>query len=305
MTNKVSNWARLETVGVSVVLLLVFGYINASAVSERNDTAISPTGTINLLSWPRSAFHLHLSTKTDQDRSITDSQIFIWNAEGHLLISGQRWGYIRTKDTFRDYHVVVEYRYVGPTSGSRSEKARDSGLLLHAFGADGSRGTGTWIPCIEVQIMEGATGDFIVLGPKDDAGNTLPLQLRSTGTKVAASDRLARYDPKGEPVHLPGPGAGHNILRWNGRDPNYQEVKGWRGPGDVEHETGTWNRLDVICDNDSITVYVNGHFINKGWNCMPTAGWIGLQSEGAEVAYRRWTLHPLGGEKIPRVASKQ
>jgi hypothetical protein len=42
--------------------------------------------------------------------------------------------------------------------------------------------------------------------------------------------------------------------------------------------------------NDSISVWVNNDFVNKGWNCTATSGQIALQAEGAEVEFRKVVL---------------
>ena len=44
---------------------------------------------------------------------------------------------MRTNDDYRDYHLVLEYKFTGPTMGTREGKARDNGILIHAHGPDG------------------------------------------------------------------------------------------------------------------------------------------------------------------------
>lgn len=62
---------------------------------------------------------------------------------------------------------------------------------------------------------------------------------------------------------------------------------------DAEKPNGEWNTVEVVCDGDSITNIVNGVVVNKGTGASLTKGRIVLQSEGAEVFYRKVELHPL------------
>jgi hypothetical protein len=62
---------------------------------------------------------------------------------------------------------------------------------------------------------------------------------------------------------------------------------------DAEKPTGEWNTVEVVCDGDKITNIVNGVVVNEGTNASETKGRILLQSEGAEVFYRKVELRSL------------
>ena len=62
---------------------------------------------------------------------------------------------------------------------------------------------------------------------------------------------------------------------------------------DAEKPHGEWNTVEVICDGDTITNIVNGVVVNRGTDASETKGKIVLQSEGAEVFYRKVELRPL------------
>lgn len=62
---------------------------------------------------------------------------------------------------------------------------------------------------------------------------------------------------------------------------------------DNEKPSGEWNVVEVICDGDKITNIVNGVVVNQGTKASVTKGKILLQSEGAEVFYRKVELMPL------------
>ena len=65
---------------------------------------------------------------------------------------------------------------------------------------------------------------------------------------------------------------------------------------DAEKPSGEWNVVEVICDGDKITNIVNGVVVNEGSKASVTKGKILLQSEGAEIFYRRVVLKPLASK---------
>jgi len=62
---------------------------------------------------------------------------------------------------------------------------------------------------------------------------------------------------------------------------------------DSEHAPGEWNTMRIRCEGSSVTVWVNGDKVNEGTNCTASKGAISLQSEGAEIHFRRVELIPL------------
>ena len=63
---------------------------------------------------------------------------------------------------------------------------------------------------------------------------------------------------------------------------------------DSEAPAGEWNHMRIECRGDRIDVWVNGDMVNQGFDCTASRGRIALQAEGAEVAFRRVELTPLG-----------
>jgi len=55
---------------------------------------------------------------------------------------------------------------------------------------------------------------------------------------------------------------------------------------DSEHDLGQWNHLKIWCNQDQVTVWVNGVLVNKGFGATATKGQIALQAEGAEVEFK-------------------
>ena len=207
-------------------------------------------------------------------------------ADGAIHVSGQEWGCVTTRDEYENYHLMVEYKWGQTTWEPRTGNARDSGILLHSVGEDGAFGK-TWMYSIECNVIEGGTGDFIVVGDGSDAYSvTAPVcPEKSAGCYI--------YDPKEA-----GPtGTIHSgRINWFARDPEWQDVKGFRGKRDLEKPIGEWNRVECLAVGDRIVVKLNGVLVNSCRDVKPRRGRIQLQSEGAEIFFRRVDLTPVQGD---------
>jgi len=60
----------------------------------------------------------------------------------------------------------------------------------------------------------------------------------------------------------------------------------------TEKPLGKWNAMKIKCEDDSITVWLNGVLVNKGYNCSASEGQIALQAEGSQVAFKNLVLIP-------------
>ena len=98
--------------------------------------------------------------------------------------------------------------------------------------------------------------------------------------------------PDGDPVTIH-----KGRINWYGRDPDWEDVKGFRGRQDVEKPVGEWNRLECVVNGKEITAILNGTLVNHGIDVRPRKGRIQIQSEGAEVFFRRVELVPLKSER--------
>ena len=177
---------------------------------------------------------------------------------GILHITGQYYGCLATKETnFANYKLVAEFKWGEKTWPPRETNACDSGILIHCSGKDQ-----VWPKSIEAQIIEGGTGDILVVN-----GAYLTVEGVTKGPKIARFDRP-------------------------GRNP-WRDEKGFRGPHEIEQPRGEWNRMEVLCDGDKVAITVNGHKTLEGVNSSPRSGKILIQSEGAEIFFRRLDVYPL------------
>lgn len=60
-----------------------------------------------------------------------------------------------------------------------------------------------------------------------------------------------------------------------------------------EKPLGEWNRMVVVCKENTIDVSVNGDNVNFGYNCTASRGKIAVQAEGSEVEFRKIALTKL------------
>lgn len=219
--------------------------------------------------------------------------------DGLLHVTGDGFGSLITNKAYRDYHLVLEYRWGEKTWPNRENAARDSGLLIHSNGVDGGY-SGIWKPSIEVQIIEGGVGDFVLVPGNDVAGKPVPLSLTAHVTHDRDDEVVWNEEGKEETYD----NAKTRRINWKDRDPDWDDVKGFRGPKDVDSPGQEWTRLDVFADGDRITTFVNGVKVNEATDVSPTSGQIRLQTELAEVFFRRWELYPLGSGPIPAPAEQ-
>ncbi len=198
--------------------------------------------------------------------------------DGMIRISGEEWGCITTHAEYENYSLVVEFKWGGLTFQPRIDKARDSGLLLHSQGEDGSS-QGIWIHSIECQIIEGGTGDFIVVGDGSDQ-----FKISSTVALEKQGNSFI-FQPDG---HIETIQQGR--INWFGRDPGWTDVLGYQGKNDVENPFGEWNTVECIAEDGQLSIFLNGTLVNRATDVKPDKGRIQIQSEGAEIFFRRIDL---------------
>jgi len=195
-----------------------------------------------------------------------------------IRISGEEFGCITTNDEFENYKIIVEFKWGEITFEPRVDKARDSGLLLHSIGEDGGS-DGTWMHSIECQIIEGGTGDFIVVGDGSRKFSiTCPVAPGKQGNSYV-------FQPSGNRVTI-----NSGRINWFARDPEWKDIKGFRGVKDIEKPVGEWNKIECLVKDKEIFIYLNGTLVNHAVDVQPQKGRIQIQSEGAEIFFRRIVL---------------
>lgn len=204
-----------------------------------------------------------------------------------LHVSGKGYGACITEKEYENYHLLVEFKWGDKTWEPRATKARDSGIMLHCVGEEGAV-EDVLMESVECQMIEGGTGDLILVAGKNTPKLTVESELRPTGEGEKKKNQ-PYYKSGGTPTEYRG-----GYINWFGRDPEWKDVKGFRGAKDIEKPVGQWNRLECICDGDKITNILNGVVVNVGTKCSHTKGKILFQSQGAEVFFRTIEMRSLG-----------
>ena len=137
-------------------------------------------------------------------------------------------------------------------------KRPNGGVLLHC-----QKGDLFWPHSFEVQLAKGEAGDLWL---QPDANKKLP-KLTTPAEQVDGKNKEGRH---------------------------FFRLK---AAADVEKPVGEWNRLEVTCKADTITVSVNGVPTNRAAGASLTRGRIGLQAEGAAAEYRGVMLKSLAGRE--------
>ncbi len=221
--------SKSVSVIISITLLLAIVPLTScnqskSVKEESNKTDIVYLfNSTDLTNW---VFHL-------KDASVDPAEVFSVS-NGIIHISGEPYGYMRTKDSYSNYYLHLEYRW--------PVEATNSGIFIHTQLPDT-----IWPQCIECQLAAGNAGDFICMSGTD-------MNERKDKTNIV----LKKQEPSSEkPV-------------------------------------GEWNIMEISCKADTIDVFVNGVFQNKGTGVTLNKGHICLQSEGKDIEFKNVYLTSLG-----------
>ena len=205
--------------------------------------------------------------------------------DGLLHISGDGNGYVATEEEYRDYHLIVEYKWGKRTDGGKY--VRNSGILLHATGPDGGAG-GTWMSSIECQLAQGCVGDLIAIRGKDAGRRDDPGAVHERGrprprqaAAVEEGGEAARSSPSGQ-------------LWWSRARPGLQGAARHARQGRRREPAGRVDpgRMPVRRRAGSRSAST-APTVNECHDVFPAAGKILLQSEGFELFVRKFELHPL------------
>jgi hypothetical protein len=262
----------------------------ACPAASPDETAIRPDRTIHLFDGKSLApFYTWLVDDHRQDPLRVFSVVDDVDGAPAIRVSGERWGGLVTRQAYRDYRLVVEFRWGLLTWGERRAAARDSGVLVHAQGADGNTGAdlnGPWMRSVEAQVIEGGVGDIILVAGVEDRGPKVTPHLVARAGKDRDGEDV--YDPRGAEREFAS-----GRINWYGRDVDWRDERGFRGREDVESPYGQWTHLEVVANGDRLSNIVNGKVVNEASRSSVTEGKIILQSEGAEIYFRRVDLEPL------------
>jgi hypothetical protein len=255
----------------SLLVVLVFNGLTGCTKNQADVSDVQLFNKVSLDGW--------YTFLQNRGKNIDPLKIFSVQ-DSMIRISGEEWGCITTEKEYSNYHLVVEFKWGEKTFGDRIDKTRDSGILLHSTGKDGGY-SGIWMHSIECQMIEGGTGDILVVG---DGSNSFSASSKC----VRKSDNQNYFSIDGDITTI-----NKGRFNWWGRSLAWKDTLGFRGSQDIENPVGRWNRLECFVKGDSLMVLLNGIVVNKAFNVKPQKGKIQIQSEGAELFIRRIDLAPL------------
>lgn len=181
-----------------------------------------------------------------------DADTWTWK-NGVLTSTGLPIGVRRTRDTFTNFELVVEWRHLK---------------------AAGNSGVFAWVPMrvlenlpkgqlprggIEVQMLDHGYRDWYrkTSGGKPDGWFTTNGDIFAVGTST-----LEPFEPR-------SPDGSRSFPRSN------------RGRG-----AGEWNHYYVRGINGEIRLWVNGEEVSGGRNAQPRSGHLCLEAEGSPIEFR-------------------
>jgi hypothetical protein len=182
----------------------------------------------------------------------TDDDTFTFQDDGLIKCKGTPVGVHRTKQQFKNFELVVEWRHL--------ESGGNSGIFA-------------WV---DPKALEG-------LEPNKLPRSGIEVQMLDHGYKekyIANGGKLADWFTTngdifavGESTMKPFPPLSPNGSRSFPR-------------GEYSKGVGEWNHYYVRAINGELRLWVNGHEVSGGNECQPSEGCLCLESEGAPLEFR-------------------
>ena len=198
------------------------------------------------------------------------------DGEPAVRASGQVNGSLSSLGEFENYHYRMEVKWGDLKWPEGSDRLRNSGLLYHGTGEYG-QGLGVWKKSHECQMMETMFGDSYRMGDT---------YCSIRASRTGEGDRYV-YDPATGPVEFGEGKPGGKICSKSTLN---------------EKPLGSWNVVELICLGDTSIHVINGvvnmviiesHLEENGHVIPLTKGNIQLQSEGAEVFFRKMEIRNI------------
>jgi hypothetical protein len=207
------------------------------------------------------------------------------NGELLLKINGEIYGCIFTKESFRNYHLTLQYKFGTNKFPPRLDKAMDSGVLYHSQGEAGVDYWKTWMLAQEFQVMEAGTTEGV-------SGDYWPISRAQVEIRATRENEQSKYTYNPEADWI-----GFGTRRTAGS---------CAALGNFTNPPQEWTTLELICYEGKSLHIVNGTVVmalqnSSYWNgteSLPLVeGKIQLQCEAAELYYKNIRIKNI--EEMP------
>jgi len=170
---------------MALILLLALGTPAVGAQEKSSNESQSSDG-----AWTRlfNGENLHGWTYTLPRSDAAMKAVWSVPEEGVLRCEGQPKGVLRTKESYRNYILELEWRWPG--------EGGNNGVLVHG-GA--SQALTLWPRSLEVQLETGNAGDFWVIATEIDVPNE---QARRDGRNIKRLEQGEVEKPLGQWNHI-------------------------------------------------------------------------------------------------------
>jgi hypothetical protein len=127
---------------------------------------------------------------------------------------------------------------------------------------------------------------FVKIAPRADNSGVLVHMQAPDKVWPPCVQVQGKHDNQGDLLLM----AGAESKEHRGTDANTALPK--KGPAN-EKPVGEWDTVQAVCEGNSVKAFVNGKFMNETTECTVSSGFIGIQSEGAEMEIRKMFLEPV------------
>jgi hypothetical protein len=216
--------------------------------------------------------------------------------DGVIRISGDGFGYLATEGEYSDYHLSFEFKWGSRNWRGRENKARDSGVFLHATGSDGNSvdGNGAFMAALECQIMEGCLGDILLIRGLEKNGTRIHPGISFQADAKPDEAGQFFWNPEGKQRTLKKWGR----LNWIEKSRRWKDIPGFKSETGANKPIQEWVRVECNCVANNLIIRINGKVVNQANRVFPDRGKILFQCEGSEIFYRRIELKTSGKNKI-------